>query len=151
MLVYLLKARVFPTEDGDIPDGDEVVPYGSVSETGTEHWGAALTAEMETLLWGICYTSLSDTMRETVSRRGWAWSPPCVRAWRRPTPVLCLAARSSTTRSSRRCGARWRAASSPTTRLASWETDCATASRQDVDGGAGVISRGGAIWCPSRC
>ena len=67
MLVHLLKARVFPDEDGEIPDGDEAVPYGTVSETGAEHWGVALTAEMETLLWGICYTSLSDTMRETMS------------------------------------------------------------------------------------
>ena len=67
MLVYLLKARVFPAQDGEIPDGDEAVPYGTVSETGTEHWGAELTAEMETLLWGICYTALSDTMRETMS------------------------------------------------------------------------------------
>ena len=69
MLVYLLKARVFPTLESEIPDGDEAVPYGTVSETGTEYWGAELTAEMETLLWGICYAALSDTMRETMSEK----------------------------------------------------------------------------------
>ena len=58
LLVQLLQARVFPDEHGDLPDGDEAIPYG----TGAfDHWSDALTAEMETLLWGICYAALSDT------------------------------------------------------------------------------------------
>ena len=64
MLVRLLQSRVFPDDDGDIPDGDEAIPYGT---GGFDHWSAPLTAEMETLLWGICYAALSDTMRETMS------------------------------------------------------------------------------------
>lgn len=65
MLVLLLQSRVFPDEDGVLPDGDETVSYG----TGDDDWSAALTAEMETLLWGICYAALSDTMRETMSEK----------------------------------------------------------------------------------
>ena len=66
MLVRLLQSRVFPDDDGDIPDGDEAIPYGT---GGFDHWSAPLTAEMETLLWGICYAALSDTMRETMSEK----------------------------------------------------------------------------------
>ena len=65
MLVLLLQSRVFPDEDGVLPDGDETVSYG----TGDDDWSAAFTAETETLLWGICYAALSDTMRETMSEK----------------------------------------------------------------------------------
>ena len=65
LLVLLLQYRVFPDEDGVVPDGDEAVSYG----TGDDDWSAALTAETETLLWGICYAALSDTMRETMSEK----------------------------------------------------------------------------------
>ena len=65
LLVLLLQYRVFPDEDGVVPDGDEAVSYG----TGDDDWSAAFTAETETLLWGICYAALSDTMRETMSEK----------------------------------------------------------------------------------
>ena len=49
MLVYLLKARVFPTLENEIPDGDEEVLIGFAqfadeesagdAKTGLQHWG----------------------------------------------------------------------------------------------------------------